>query len=200
MATNNLSNAEVLKKLNAEFYHYDENGNKVLDLFKTLAECVYLQDGDEYTNLALQLANMVTSINSKTTQAEVEALLTQKWADEIEGVPDALNSIKELATAITENKTTIEAITALAATKVEKVEGYSLVADDKIAIINQLKASDLEVLAKAEANIVVGAILNGVDVPVDENKKMVITTQTTTFGATFPSNPKTGDCHILFND
>lgn len=198
--TTNLTNVEVLKKLNAEFFYYNDNGEKVLALFKTLAECVYLQDGDEYTSLALQLANMVTSINGKVSSTDVEEIITQKWADEIEGVPEELNSIKELAAAIAENSDIIASINALAAKKVDKLDGHSLVNDEVIAIISSISSGDIEKWGKGEANIVVGATMNGEDVPVDDNKKMTFTSQKFTFGATLPSNPKAGDCHILFED
>lgn len=127
-----------------------------------------------------------TEVGADTVGAATSALANansytdKKIADLINGAPETLDTLKEIADAMAEDKKVVEALNTAIGTKVDKVEGKGLSTNDFTATyksaIDNLPSSYAP--TNAERNVVVGVQVNGTDVTVDSNRKVNITVPT----------------------
>lgn len=99
-------------------------------LVKTGTDNVYLTDGT--TTLSAKLAEIITALNAKAKQIdlddglsarptteEMNAAITAAINELIDGAPEARNSLKELADAMAENEDVVDALTAAIGNKAD---------------------------------------------------------------------------------
>lgn len=105
-------------------------------MVKTKVDNVFVDDS---TTLAAKLAEIITSLNAKATQAALDAGLNARPTTEamnaavnaavsglVNGAPEAYNTLKELADAIAENDDVMDALTAAIGNKADAATVASL--------------------------------------------------------------------------
>lgn len=135
-------------------------------MVKTKVDNVYV---DDTTTLAAKLAEMIASLNAKATQteladglsarptiAEMNAAISDAITDLIDGAPEALNTLKELADAIAENDDVMDALTSAIGNKADASTVNSLQATvnalGSLAGKSVVSESDLDAALKEKVN------------------------------------------------
>lgn len=177
--------------------HKKIDGVEVPVYYQTLVECVkILEDGGE-TTLAAKLEEMITAINSKASATDLTTAVTEAVANLVDGAPEELDTLKELAELASSNKDLMTALNSAITNKVDKENGKSLVDDTLIAIISKIDNDKIAAWNAAQANSVESITQNGKKLDIDENKNINITTTKMTMGTSFPEDMQDGDFHIL---
>lgn len=177
--------------------HKKIDGVEVPVYYQTLVECVkILEDGGEIT-LAAKLEAIITSLNSKASSTDLSTAVTQAIADLVGGAPEELDTLKELADLASSNKSLMEALNDAITSKVDAVEGKTLISESLLSILSTISNEKMEAWSKGEANKLEGITVNGASVDIDENKVANISTTKMTMGTAFPTDMKDGDFHIL---
>lgn len=96
---------------------------------------VMTEDGNK--TLATVLSEILASIDTKQTAAQVQTTVDNAIAALVDGAPDALNTLNELAAALQDDANFASTVTTELAKKVDKEEGKGLSAEDFTA---ELKA------------------------------------------------------------
>lgn len=179
--------------------HKKIDGVEVPVYYQTLVECVkILEDGGEIT-LAAKLEAIITSLNSKASSTDLSTAVTQAIADLVGGAPEELDTLKELADLASSNKSLMEALNDAITSKVDAVEGKTLISESLLSILSTISNEKMEAWSKGEANKLEGITVNGASVDIDENKVANISTTKMTMGTAFPTDMKDGDFHILIH-
>lgn len=188
MSTNAITNALLYKKI---------DGVEVPVYYQTLVECVkILEEGGE-VSLATKLADMVAAINKKASTSDLTSAVTEAVAKLVDGAPEELDTLKELAELASSNKDLMTALNTSITGKVDKEEGKSLVADSVITIVSKITNAKITAWDAAQANVMESITHNGTKLDIDENKNVNLTTTKMTMGSSFPADMKNGDFHIL---
>lgn len=123
-----------IKKYSCTFYI--RVNKSALDEKEVLDSDYYASVHDEYLKLEKDLNAKITEEQNRATQAEqtvqtnAQTYTDTKIADLINGAPSTLDTLGELADAISENQTVMEALNNAIGTKVDKVEGKGLSTED----------------------------------------------------------------------
>lgn len=112
-------------------------------LVKTVIDQVYSADGTK--TLDTLISELETSIASKATSAQFTEL-ESKFNNLIEDAPEAYDTLKEISEYISTHGDEYTALLAVAANRVEKVEGKGLSTND---FTNELKTKLDEIYDKA---------------------------------------------------
>lgn len=76
--------------------------------------------------MTAKLAEIITSVSTKTTSAEVTTIVNTAIDNLVNGAPAALDTLKELADAIDANSSVVDALNAAIGNKVDKIDGKGL--------------------------------------------------------------------------
>lgn len=125
-------------------------------MVKTIGDNVYV---DETTTLTAKLAEIITSVSTKTTSAEVTTIVNTAIDNLVNGAPAALDTLKELADAIDANSSVVDALNAAIGNKVDKIDGKGLSTEDFTTI---LKAKLDGIEASAQVNVIETINVNGI--------------------------------------
>lgn len=82
------------------------------------------------TALAEIIADLETAVAGGISKSEAEAMMNEKIAALVDSAPSTLDTLKEIATAITTNQGLIETLNAAIGNKVDKVDGKGLSTED----------------------------------------------------------------------
>lgn len=165
--------------------------------YQTLVECVkILEDGGE-TTLAAKLEAIISTLNTKASTTDLSTAVTEAVAALVDGAPEELDTLKELAELAKSNSDLMTALNSAISSKVDKVDGETLIPETLLAILSPIDAQRLAKWDSYQTNVLEGVQLNGEELAIDENKKVNIVTSRTTMGTSFPSDMNEGDFHIL---
>lgn len=118
-------------------------------MVQTKADNVYVDDN---TLLSAKLAEIITSLNSKASTSDLNTAIENL----IGGAPETLDTLKEIADVMATNESVATAINEAITSKVDKVEGMGLSAND---FTNELKAKLESVDVHSHAN---KSVLDGI--------------------------------------
>lgn len=124
-------------------------------MVKTQADNVYL-DGN--TTLAAKLSEMITAINERAKSTDVTAEIGEAISALIGGAPTTYDTLKEIADYISAHEEVVDALNAAIGSKVDKVAGKGLSAEDfTTALKNKLAG----VATGAQVNVIEKVSVNG---------------------------------------
>lgn len=116
------------------------------------------------TALAEIIADLESAVAGGLTATQVETMINEKIAALVDSAPSTLDTLKEIATAITTNQGVIEQLNAAIGNKVDKVDGKGLSTNDfTTALLTKLNGI-AEGATKVEASSTNGNIkINGTE-------------------------------------
>lgn len=161
----------------------NQNQDELLATKESLNEHVLSKNNPhEVTKSQIGLNNVdnTSDINKPVSTAQQNALdaaLAQsnyytdaKIADLIDGAPETLDTLKEVADALAENETVMDALNAAIGTKANQTELDTHSGNDTIHVTQ----TDKDNWNEHEKNIIIGIKKNGVELPVTEDRKINI--------------------------
>lgn len=116
------------------------------------------------TALAEIIADLESAVAGVLTTTQVETMINEKIAALVDSAPSTLDTLKEIATAVTENQGVIEQLNSAIGNKVDKVDGKGLSTNDfTTALLTKLNGI-AEGATKVEASSTNGNIkINGTE-------------------------------------
>lgn len=128
-------------------------------MVRTNVENVTLIDNGTETTLAAKLAAIISTLNSKTTLADVNSAVSAAVDGLINGAPATYDTLKEIADYIASNEGVMTALNAAIGNKVDKVTGKGLSTNDfTAALLTKLNG----IAASAQVNVIESVKVNGV--------------------------------------
>lgn len=128
-------------------------------MVRTNVENVTLIDNGTETTLAAKLAAIISTLNSKTTLADVNSAVSAAVDGLINGAPATYDTLKEIADYIASNEGVMVALNAAIGNKVDKVTGKGLSTNDfTAALLTKLNG----IAAGAQVNVIESVKVNGV--------------------------------------
>ncbi len=143
-------------------------------MVRTNVENVTLIDSGTETTLAAKLAAIISTLNTKTTLADVNSAVSAAVDGLINGAPATYDTLKEIADYIASNEGVMAALNAAIGDKVSKVDGKGLSSNDLTAA---LLAKLNGIAAGAQVNVIESISVNGA-VQTPSSKKINITVPT----------------------
>lgn len=178
-------------------------GDAVKRLFpKTTAENVSFTSSTGATDLATVITTLITEIEDTATTENVNALVTEAVntavAGLVEGAPEELDTLKELAALATSNSDLLATLNTAILNKVDKVSGESLVADGLIGILETITAEKIASWDKGQANVLETVTVNGVKQTPDGEKGIALSIPTITVASAVPDDFAVGSlCFVV---
>lgn len=130
-------------------------------MIKTQIDNVYLDDGT--TTLSAKIAEMVSAINLRAKKDDVTAEISAAIDALIGGAPNTYDTLVEIADYIASNESVVTALNAAIGSKVDKVAGKGLSAEDFTAA---LKTKLDGIAAGAQVNAIESVKVNGTALPI----------------------------------
>ncbi|HWS42610.1 MAG TPA: hypothetical protein VN421_05930 [Pseudoflavonifractor sp.] len=130
-------------------------------MVKTQIDNVYLDDG--VTTLSAKIAEMVSGINLRAKSTDVTAEISAAIDALIGGAPNTYDTLKEIADYIADNEGVMPALNAAIGSKVDKVAGKGLSAED---FTSTLKTKLDGIAAGAQVNVIESIKVNGTALPI----------------------------------
>lgn len=171
---------------------------------ETVANQVYFtKENGDVVSMSVALADILSAIAGLSTSDEVTAAIDARFNQLVDGAPEALDTLKEVADALAKNDDVVEALNTAIGNKVTAEDGKGLVEDVLVEALKELDTAALKVITTektakwdlGEANVIEGVTLNGVDTPL-VNKKAVLTTARVLVSTEVPADMTDED--ILF--
>lgn len=127
-------------------------------MVRTTAANVLLSD--EVTDtVAAKLSEIITALNTKTTQSQVDSSVSAAINALIAGAPTTYDTLKEIADYIASHENVVTALNAAIGNKVDKVNGKGLSTNDfTAALLTKLNG----IAAAAQVNVIESVKVNGV--------------------------------------
>lgn len=132
------------------------------------------------SQVGLGNADNTSDINKPVSMAQQNAIDTaleqsnyytdNKIAELIDGAPETLDTLKEVADALAENETVVEALNAAIGTKANQTELDSHTGNDTIHVTQP----DKDNWNEHEKNTIIGIKKNGIELPITEDRKVNI--------------------------
>lgn len=160
------------------------------------------EDGST-TDLATVVATIVAELKLTATTANMETAIntavTVAMDKMVDGAPEALDTLKELADKATGNSDLLDDLKDISTGKVDKVEGETLIAATLLAVLQTITAEKIVAWDKAQANVLEEVKVNGVAQVIDGNKAVDIAVPVVTVSATVPTDMKSGDMAFILH-
>lgn len=190
----NIENAIFKAKVNGEMKDI---------FFNTGVDNVIIYEDDKEILLSQKLAEIISSLGNTMTLDGVQTKIDEEIAKIVDSAPESLDTLRELAEAITENAEIMDTLNSAISEKVTVEEGKELIST---TLLETLTALDFETLAsidvdklagleKADENIIEAIKVNGVAVDVTD-KAVDIAVPTITIGTTEPTAMNEGDLFL----
>lgn len=128
--------------INAKF-KAQVNGQLEEIFFATGTDNVVFLDNGVSKTLTTKLAEIIADVADVPSTSEMNTAVTAAVAALVDGAPESLDTLKELADEITSNDTAMELLNTAIGGKVDKVDGKSLVADTLIAILSNITSTQI---------------------------------------------------------
>lgn len=159
--------------------------------------------GGETTDLATVLSTVITELESTATTANMETAISTAVTKAINGLVDGADergdTLKELLALIDNNKEAADLLQTAVSTKVDKVNGKSLISDTLIAILSVITAEKIANWDKAQANVLESVKVNGVAQTIT-NKSANISVPVVSVSNSVPTDIKSGDLCFVINE
>lgn len=126
-------------------------------MIKTQTDNVYLDDG--VTTLSAKIAEIVAAVNLRAKSTDVTAEISAAIDALISGAPSTYDTLKEIADYISSHENVVTALNAAIGSKVDKVAGKGLSAEDFTSV---LKSKLDGIAAGAQVNVIESIKVNGV--------------------------------------
>lgn len=154
------------------------------------------------TDLATVLATIITELKLTATTENMEKAIntavTTAMNAMVDGAPEALDTLKELAEKATENSDLLADLKEISTGKVDKEDGKVLIASTLLAVLETISVEKIAAWDKAQANVLEEVKVNGVAQAIDANKAVDITVPDITVSGTVPTDMKNGDlCFVM---
>lgn len=179
------------------------NGEVKEIFFNTGVDNVIINEDGKEILLSQKLAEIITSVENTMTLEAVETKITQAIADVVDSAPESLDTLKELAEAITENADLMDSLNEAIGNKVSVEEGKELISTVLISSLNELDfdtlklvtAEKLATLETAQENVIESVKINGQALEIAD-KSVDISLPTITVGTDEPTSMNDGDLFL----
>lgn len=179
------------------------NGELKQIFFSTGVDNVVIYEDDKEILLSQKLAEIVASIENTMTLDAVQTKIEESISYIVDSAPESLDTLRELAEAVTENAEIMDTLNSAIADKVSVEDGKELIST---ALLDTLASLDFDVLAsisaeklaeleKAEENVIDTIKVNGLAVDITD-KSVDISVPTITISADEPSSINEGDLFL----
>lgn len=153
------------------------------------------------TDLATVLATLILELESTATTENVNTLVeeavTAAVAAVVDGAPEELDTLKELATLAKENSDLLGTLNTAISGKVEQEQGKSLVADALISLLETITAEKMAFWDKGEANVLESITVNGEKMTPSADKAIALSIPSITVASALPENLAVGSLCFL---
>ncbi len=155
------------------------------------------------TDLETVMTTIVAELELTATTEDmgtaIETAVTTAMDKLVDGAPEALDTLKELAEKATENSDLLADLKEISTGKVDKEDGKVLIASTLLAVLETIDSGKIAAWDKAQANVMEEVKVNGVAQAIDANKAVDLTIPEITVSGTVPTNMKNGDLAFIMH-
>lgn len=171
--------------------------------FKTGVDNVIITEGETDITLTQKLSEIISSLENTMTLDAVEDKIAASIAEIVDSAPESLDTLRELAEAISENADIVDSLNDVIANKVSIEDGKDLISTALIDSLNNLdldflatlSAEKIAELAGGEDNVIESISVNGTALDITD-KSVDIAVPNITIGSVEPASMNDGDLFL----
>lgn len=192
--TSNIETAIFKAKINGELKDI---------FFNTGIDNIIITEEGSSITLSQKLADIVASLNSTLTLDAVETKISDAIAAVVDSAPESLDTLRELAEAITDNASLMDSLNDLISSKVSAKDGFDLISTSLVDSLNSLDFDALASLTSdkiasfesGQENVIESISVNGSTVTIID-KSVDISVPSITISSDEPSSLNDGDLFL----
>lgn len=192
--TSNIETAIFKAKINGELKDI---------FFNTGIDNIIITEEGSSITLSQKLADIVASLNNTLTLDAVETKISDAIAAVVDSAPESLDTLRELAEAITDNASLMDSLNDLISSKVSAKDGFDLISTSLVDSLNSLDFDTLASLTSdkiatfdsAQENVIETISVNGSPVTIAD-KSVDISVPSITISSDEPSSLNDGDLFL----